>query len=278
MKTAEMTIKNCYITGDTHGAVSNRVDTLLANLPHLPHLIPEETALIVLGDLGLNYYLGKKDQRNKKEVEAMGVYIYAVRGNHEARPSEKLGMKIVNDDFVNGAVWIEDEFPHIRYFCDWGHYNIQGKKTLVVGGAYSVDKHYRLQQGFKWFEDEQLTPLEMDACLRNAKDCKFDLVLTHTCPREFQPTDLFLGFINQATVDNSMEVWMDELKNNIQWGIWCFGHYHRDRIELPHVEQFYWEIESLDTIFERWARYDKTKELDWWLPLSPWMERLMESE
>lgn len=28
-------------------------------------------------------------------------------------------------------------------------------KTIVIGGAYSVDKFYRLSKGYNWFEDEQ---------------------------------------------------------------------------------------------------------------------------
>jgi histidinol-phosphatase (PHP family) len=34
-------------------------------------------------------------------------------------------------------------------------YNLGGKKTIVIGGAYSVDKYYRLMRGIHWFADEQ---------------------------------------------------------------------------------------------------------------------------
>ena len=148
-------------------------------------------------------------------------------------------MKLVKDDNVDGPVWIEEEFPRIRYFCDWGIYTIGDFKTLVVGGAYSVDKHYRLARGWRWFEDEQLKPFEMEACYRSSAHWNFDLVLSHTCPYSWRPIDLFLRGIDQSTVDNSMELWMDKLKDNINWGIWLFGHYHADRLERPHVEIFY---------------------------------------
>lgn len=32
---------------------------------------------------------------------------------------------------------------------------LAGMKCLVIGGAYSVDKHFRLQRGLKWWADEQ---------------------------------------------------------------------------------------------------------------------------
>lgn len=264
--------KRVFLTGDTHGAVASRIDNLLNNNPEI---MPEDIMLIILGDCGLNYYLNEHERQTKREVEAKGIYLYCVRGNHEARPSSVPGMKLVHDDNVGGPVWMEDEHPHIRYFCDWGIYNIQGLKTLVVGGAYSVDKHYRLQRGFQWFEDEQLKDFEREACLRGAKMQEFDLVLSHTCPFSWQPTDLFLGFIDQSLVDNTMEKWMDGLADNIIWKNWLFGHYHTDRIELPHVECYYTDIEALDDIVARWKRYDETKELDWWLPVSPKMKRMM---
>lgn len=258
--------KKIYFTGDTHGAVVPRINQLLA----IEDLVPEETALVILGDAGLNYYLDIHDWRNKKEIESKGVYLYCVRGNHEKRPSNIDGMKLVWDEAVAGEVWLEEEYPHIRYFKDWGIYHINGLRTLIIGGAHSVDKFYRISRGFKWFEDEQLSTQEMDQCWRAAIICpKFDLVLSHTCPTSMQPTDLFLGFIDQNTVDNTMEKWMEKLSQNIEWKLWLFGHYHEDRIELPHVECFYTDIELLDSIIARWDRYDKTKELDWWLQTSP---------
>lgn len=269
-------VKKFWITGDTHGAVTPRLDVLLCE----EDFVPEENALIILGDVGLNYYLGKKDQRNKREVEAKGLYLYCVRGNHEARPKDVKGLHRIHDENVGGTVWIEDEFPHIRYFSDWGIYNIQGLRTLVVGGAYSVDKYYRIQNNFRWFENELLSEGEMDSCLRNVtiEPLPFDLVLTHTCPLSLQPTDLFLGFIDQSTVDNSMEVWMEKLANSITWKIWLWAHYHVDRVEWPHCEIFYTEIESLNSILERWKKYDETGELDWWITTGPKFKKIEQKD
>lgn len=268
----DMALKHALITGDTHGRNCERLRSIKENMPEYT---PEETAVIVLGDAGFNYYLDSSDRRHKKEASRYGYTIYCVRGNHEARPSEELGMHLIHDDFVGGAVWIEDEFPLIRYFCAWGIYEILGRKTLVIGGAYSVDKFYRLQNNWHWFENEQLTDFEMVACLKNAKDREFDFILSHTCPLSFQPTDMFLNFIDQSTVDNTMEVWMEAVRKEVRWNYWLFGHYHADRIEAPHVEQFYTEVEDLESIEARWKKYDETGELDWWLPLSPAMQKIV---
>ena len=57
-----MSIKNWFLTGDTHGKVLER----LANLPE--SCAPAETALIILGDCGLNFYLNRTDWKNKRNV------------------------------------------------------------------------------------------------------------------------------------------------------------------------------------------------------------------
>jgi 3-oxoacid CoA-transferase subunit A len=272
-----MALKNVLISGDCHGRVSERLHKIAITMPEYR---PEETAVILLGDVGFQYYLNKKDRIQKLEASSYGYTIYCVHGNHEARPRESRGMKLIGDDFVGGAVWMEEEFPLIRYFCDWGFYNIQGRKTLVLGGAYSVDKHYRLANGWQWFEDEQLTAADMRTCMSNMKEFghKFDLVLSHTCPYRYMPTDLFLNYIDQSTVDNTMELWMDEVISTIPTRIHLWGHFHADRIEAPYCEMFYTEVEDLKIIEERWNRYDKTGELDWWLPMSPSMKKVMNKE
>lgn len=144
-----------------------------------------------------------------------------------------------------------------------------GKRVLTIGGAYSVDKWYRLQNNWMWFAEEQLTADEMAFAEKILAPWNYDLILSHTAPISWEPTDLFLRGIDQSKVDKTMEIWLDKFKGMTNWNIWCFGHYHADRIERPHVEQFYQEYELLDDVFARWEKYDTTGELDWYLPKSP---------
>lgn len=268
-------IKRWIITGDTHGQVVSRLGNITQNMDNI---VPEETAVIILGDAGLNYYLNKTDRKNKQYSSNYGLRIYCVRGNHEARPQNIEGMILVDDADVGGKVYMEGKFPLIRYFVDGGEYTIDGKSMLVIGGAYSVDKYYRLARangGFSgWFEDEQLSAEERAEILARVKNKRYDLVLTHTAPITWEPTDLFLRGVDQSTVEKDMEYWLKEVALSVCWGHWLFGHYHADRVEAPHVEQFFQEYEDLETIIDRWKRYDETGELEWWLPKSPYMESL----
>lgn len=260
-------LKHVLITGDMHSRIDERLQYIK---DMMPEYLPEETAVIVLGDFGANYYLSKHDWKIKHHVAKFGYTIYALRGNHEQRASLVKNMEKVYDKFAHGYVYMEQEFPNIKYFSDEvAEYEIMGKKILCIPGAYSVDKWYRLQNDFHWFADEQLTAEEMSHAEKEFGGKYYDFVFSHTCPVSWEPRDLFLSMIDQSTVDKTMEVWMDKFKEKFLWKHWVFGHFHSDRIERPYVEQFYIEVEDLESIIARWNKYAKTKELDWWLPKSP---------
>jgi 3-oxoacid CoA-transferase subunit A len=193
-------------------------------------------------------------------------------------------MRYKYDTEIDGMVWMEEEYPNICYFKDYQIYTIDGYLCGVIGGAYSVDKWYRLARfGIRsktdkdynnpkktgWFPNEQLTYAEMSSIQQDIYRIKVDFVFTHTCPLSFQPTDLFLGFIDQSKVDNTMEYWMEQIKDTFEWKVWCFGHYHADRLERPFVEQYYKDIEDLDTIWHRWENYMPGEFEEWWLVKSP---------
>lgn len=263
-------IKNWLITGDTHSKVEDRLKYIQETMPEC---VPEETAIIILGDVGFNYYKSKRDWKNKHKCAKYGYTLYCLRGNHEDRAmNQPVGGTIISeyDENVKGHVLHEPEFPNIKYFCDWvAEYEIDGKKVLTIPGAYSVDKWYRLQNDWQWFADEQLTDYEMKWAEELAKFKEYDFVFSHTCPLDWEPVDLFLRGIDQSKVDKTMEVWLNKFRYTFTWFVWCFGHYHADRIERPGVEMFYVEVEKLEDVYNRWDKYFDTGELDWWLPKSP---------
>ena len=111
-------------------------------------------------------------------------------------------------------------------------YNFNGYSALVIPGAYSVDKWYRLAHNWPWFEDELLTEDEM----RKGYDLldleyHFDFVLSHTCPLMWEPTDLFIQGLDQSSVDKSMERYLQDIDRKIgSYNWWLWGHYHAFRI------------------------------------------------
>lgn len=258
--------------------------TRVSNINRNMNCIPEESAVIILGDAGLNFYLNNTDKKYKKILNNLNYHIYCVRGNHEERPENIPGMVLIEDENVDNAVWMQEEFPNIRYFVDGNEYTIGGHSVLVLGGAYSIDKWYRLARaGYApeeaetanpkkcgWFKDELLTLQEMNNIWDKICGKRYDFIFTHTCPLSWEPTDLFLRGVNQNQVDKSMELWLDKVQQAVDWRVWLFGHFHADRIERPCVEQMYMDYENIETIWNRWYG-EKTYEKEWWLPKSPWM-------
>lgn len=252
-------IKHWIVTGDTHGlsGVYKRIEMIFSK----SLINPKESALIILGDAGFNFWLTNNERNRKKDLGKYGLYIYCVRGNHEERP-ENLGYNLIYDENVCGEVYLDADCEYIRYFQDGGEYIIDGYDVLTIGGAYSVDKNYRIAaaggvEGSGWFPGEQLTESEKVAIEEKVQDKYYDFVLTHTCPIQWEPRDLFLPFIDQDSVDKTTEKWLSKISQNIRWVIWCFGHYHASRAESPCVQQFYGDFATLHDIFECWTGDDK---------------------
>ena len=217
-----------YITGDTHRDFS-RLYKLRKN---------KDNILIVLGDAGINYYLNEEDKKYKEYLKNLKLKLFCIRGNHEERPENINTYKEV--EMFSGKVFVEEEYPNLIFAKDGEIYNINGKKVLVIGGAYSVDKEYRLMYGYKWFKDEQLTKNEMNTILKKIKNKHFDIVLTHTCPYKYEPKEVFIQGLDQNKVDKSMEKFLDKVENSITYDKWYCGHYHTEKI-----------IDKLEFMFEK---------------------------
>ena len=63
-----------YITGDTHRDFENVIEFC-----HL-HNTTIDDVLIILGDVGLNYYLDSSDNKVKKRVAELPITLFCVRG------------------------------------------------------------------------------------------------------------------------------------------------------------------------------------------------------
>ena len=216
-----------FVRGDTHG-----------NFDFLPYFCQEhntttDDVLVILGDAGILYYGAKKSREKylKQYLAEQPITLFCVRGNHEDRP-EKRGMTCAYNSLVDGEVYSEDVCPNVLYAKDGAVYHWNGKSILTIGGAYSIDKFYRCAMGWYWNPAEQLTEAEMDAITQQHMGKYYDYVFTHTCPFTWQPTDLFLSGIDQNSVDNSMEIWLEGFSRDIDFGHWYFGHFHADRLDV----------------------------------------------
>ena len=212
-----------YITGDTHGNFDR-----IAEFCYDTHTTTDDL-MIILGDAGINYYLDRRDLYLKSHLAQLPITFFCIHGNHEARPDNVPGYELIS--FRGNPAYWEPECPNVCFAMDGMTYDFDGKQTFVCGGAYSVDKHYRLARGWNWFEDEQPSEARKGFCSRALaqRDWKVDRVLTHTCPFKYIPREMFLPQIDQSTVDNSTVLWLDGIEDALDYGKWYCGHYHTDK-------------------------------------------------
>lgn len=212
-----------YITGDTHGDF-NRIKYFCTI-----NKTKKDDILIILGDTGLNYYGGKKDVKRKEEVSKLPITIFSIHGNHENRPENIESYKL--KDFHSGKVYYEEEYPNILFAKDGEIFDFNGLKTIVIGGAYSIDKFYRIINGWNWWEDEQPSEEIKKVVENNLENLNWDIdvVLTHTCPLSLEPREWFLKFVDQSTVDKTTETWLEDVKEKLNYKYWFCGHFHGEK-------------------------------------------------
>lgn len=217
-----------YITGDRHANFS----------ADLRRKWNSDDVLIVLGDSGFNYYGDERDVQLKKQVSKKGITLFNIHGNHEMRPTDISTYK--TKVWNGGIVYFEDDFPNLLFAKDGEIYTINGLKTLVIGGAYSIDKFQRIARGWRWFSNEQ-----PDETIKryvkeqlNKNDWNVDVVLTHTCPYKYEPKEWFFKGVMQDTVDKSTERWLDEIENKLFYKKWFCGHFHGEK-QVESIEFLY---------------------------------------
>ena len=211
-----------FITGDTHGNFQRIIDFCEKQETS------KDDLMVILGDAGINYYLSKRDQTLKKSLSELPITLFCIHGNHEERPYLIPSYQEIS--FCGGMVYQEPAYPNLLFAKDGEIYEFLGKSVLVIGGAYSVDKFYRLARHFSWFPSEQPDETIKKRVEKKIEEYgkKVDYVWSHTCPISAQPRHLFLSMIDQSTVDSSTEEWLETIAEDLSFEHWYFGHYHGD--------------------------------------------------
>ena len=100
-----------------------------------------------------------------------------------------------------------------------------------------------------WWKDEQPDVITKSNILQLiSKDNKFDYIFTHTCPMRAMPHDMFLSGINQMTVDNSTEEFLEKVYESTECKKWFCGHYHIDRT-VDNIVFMFNDIRMLDEVY-----------------------------
>lgn len=178
--------------------------------------------IVVCGDFGVGF--GNKNSMNvlynsvRKRLEKYDINIYTIRGNHD------------NPEYFDG----KHNFERLKFLEDYKTIEISGVTIFPIGGAVSIDQEDRKKFNNKmekygsskrsWWPEERVTKVDFKRF-----PSKVDVVVSHCAPISFTPI-----FSRDSSIDSN--IWKDiledrnyleEVKNNINYKYWIFGHYHK---------------------------------------------------
>lgn len=216
-----------YITGDTH--IPTDIQKL--NTKRFPEQkgLCEKDFVIICGDFGGVWDNSKEEYYWRKWLSDKSFTTLFVDGNHE------------NFDLLN-------DFPVVDFFGAKAHkisnkifhlmrgqiYEIDGNKIFTFGGASSHDKEHR-KEGKNWWKEELPSDEEFRQAIEMLEHHNWavDYVITHCAPTDIQ------NQIASAYEENSLTDFLENIKNQLKYKKWFFGHYHQDKsIDEKHIALF----------------------------------------
>ena len=242
---------NFFITGDKHRNF-DKVKSFCRSMN-----TKRNDVLIILGDAGFNYYGDERDDSLKKKISKLNITLFCIHGNKENRP-QNIGTYGIRN-FCEGKVYYEPKYPNIYFAMDGEIYTFEGNKYIVVGGAHSVDKLRCLENGTPFWDDEMpdITVKKLVETKLENEGNKIYGVLTHTCPIDYIPTEMFVSTRNNSNprrksrakkfvpdIDRSTECWLSELEKKLEYEVWFCGHYHCDK-QIDKIEMLFNGIRPL---------------------------------
>jgi predicted phosphodiesterase len=212
------------LVGDIHGE--------FGRLRYDINRLHENSYIIQVGDFGvgfhkLNYYEAEFEAL-QKVLEHTNCHLYVIRGNHD-NPE---WFKETNNPF---------DYDRITLLKDYSELNLLGKNILLVGGAVSIDREWRIAKNnlFKkvgsskrlWWDSEPFIYND------NFDYKKYDVVVTHTRPANcgsFKGFDKIKGFfdgddtLKEELIQESQDV--EQLWDKTKPQHWYYGHFHESNL------------------------------------------------
>lgn len=204
------------------------------------HAISPNDTVVLLGDVGANFYRSVRDDRVKDALASLPCTVLCIHGNHEMRPESIPSYE--TRVWRGGTVYVERAWPNLLFAKDGEIYDLEGRHAIAIGGAYSVDKEYRLSLGYGWWPDEQPSESIKTYVASQLASHPVDIVLSHTCPIQYIPAEALLPRLDQSTVDRSTEEWLGRIEQTTCYAAWYCGHWHIDKaIDKMHFIYRTWE-------------------------------------
>jgi DNA repair exonuclease SbcCD nuclease subunit len=205
-----------YVTGDTHIPI----DISKLNTKKFPEQkeLTEDDFVIICGDFGGVWDNSSEEHYWIKWLEEKNFTTLFIDGNHEN--FDMLNNLEIVDFYGGKAHKVSDKIYHLMR----GQvYNIDGKSIFTFGGASSHDKERRTE-GISWWKEELPTDAELELAKQNLDKVNWqvDYVITHCTSTAWQ------RYFNVNLKSDVLTDFLDEIKENLTYKKWFWGHYHMD--------------------------------------------------
>lgn len=246
-----------YITGDVHGAITNRFN-------YYSDYNKVGNKVIILGDFGLVFFNEKANKlRDEIELplvnylEGFNCEFLFIDGNHDNIDR----LHDIPDLYRYGAK-VGEIASNVFYLKRGNVYTIEDKTFACMGGATSIDRGNRTE-GVNWWYNENPSSVEWSTLQSNLFKLhnKVDYVLTHTPPMsiarrilkwemmcnyhmpEYMIDDDMIHSVNCPTAKT-----LDIVSNMISFKVWFYGHMHHDLVikDYPKYVGMYKQILRLE--------------------------------
>lgn len=212
------------IAGDTHGNLAHW--RYLINTAHEARI----STIVQVGDFGYWEHMpeGVRFLDRLERTLALdpdGIQVHFLDGNHD-----KTGLLIDKYDAVqylnpNGSIKVRQ---HINYLSRGLRWTWGGTRFIALGGAYSIDKAYRLElekqgsgkPGRYWFPEEEMTDADMAQILLDTEPV--DVILAHDKPRASNPMWNRKAFAECLPNQDRLQLAVNTLKPKL----FVHGHLH----------------------------------------------------
>lgn len=94
---------------------------------------------------------------------------------------------------------------------------LNGTNILFMGGAESIDRKDRTP-GHDWFPEEMISSRDLDRALSH--NCRIDVVVSHTCPWEWEPKP------NAMKLNDPCRHALSRILDRYKPALWFHGHWH----------------------------------------------------
>ncbi len=192
------------IMGDVEGDWKSMMELINEDRPDM---------VFQVGDFG--YWPDRPEYKYSRQMYKNKVPIYFCDGNHEDHKNLR---KLCEQQGSSAPITVG---PNL-YYMPRGSFLIlrDGRKVLFMGGAESVDKGQRTL-GYDWFHQELILPEDLLNIPREV--IKADIVISHTCPLEFQIVpDSYAGIF----AGDPCRAMLSQVLQKYQPDLWYFGHFH----------------------------------------------------